>query len=124
MKITSVLVIVCFVVAGLRAQDSLLVDQFKANSYPVSFNNGQLSGAGFDFMVEMGAKRPFFLIGEAHGIAEVADFTKALFKALRKQGYRYFAAETGPHLAEFLEEKASQRDFYTQLASFFRNLPL
>ena len=65
----------------------------------------------------------FFLIGENHGMAEIPKFTAALFEAYKKHGYQYFATETGPFTAAFLQQTASRKDMHLGMASFLKEYP-
>ncbi|MEM9821298.1 MAG: hypothetical protein AAF985_09510 [Bacteroidota bacterium] len=106
------------------AQDSLLIEKIISNCYPLQLSSeGQLSGKGFDLLDRAAEQSPFFLIGEAHGVAEIPLFTAALFDAFKKHGYRYFATETGPYTARFLEDLSRQKDWAEQLETFFQIYP-
>ena len=107
----------------LLAQDSLLVAAFQKHSHAMTFENGNLAGEGFTFLQEEAGKSPFFLIGEDHGIAEIPLFTAALFKALKHVGYQYFATETGPFTAAFLQERASRANWLQDYSAFLQKYP-
>ncbi|GJL95762.1 MAG: hypothetical protein DHS20C05_21670 [Hyphococcus sp.] len=78
------------------------------NSYTLALNDGQASGAGFDWLIEQGAEAQYFLIGERHGLAEIPTISASLFEALVEQGYRHAALEFGPFGARLAEEKLKQ----------------
>lgn len=105
------------------SQDSLLTEFFKANSYSLQLNNGTFSGSGTDLLFDAGKKNQFFMIGESHGMAELPQFTAALFKAFKPFGYKYFATETGPNAAAFLEQNRQAHDWRKKLHAHFRDLP-
>ncbi len=105
------------------AQDSLLIENLKSNAYSLVFENGELSGEGFEFLNKQGEETPFFLIGESHGMAEIPEFTAALFRAFKKHGYQYFATETGPYTADFLQQLAAEKNWQTSLQSFYQKYP-
>lgn len=105
------------------AQDSLLIELLKANTHPLQFDKGQLSGAGFDLLMEEGKNSSFFLIGENHGMAENPQFTAALFNAYKQFGYQYFATETGPYTARYLQKTAAADDMYAQMQALLQRLP-
>ena len=105
------------------SQDSLLIEKLKGNTYPFQFEEGVLSGEGFDFLNKIGQQTPFFLIGEAHGMAEPPKFTAALFKSFKKHGYQYFATETGPFTAKYLQKMASEKEWTLPLQSLFQKYP-
>lgn len=105
------------------AQDSLLTELLKPQSYPLQLTGGNFSGPGHDFLRKEGENAQFFLIGENHGIAELPLFTSALFRDFKNLGYKYFATETGPFEADFLEKTASQADWEQQFDAFFKRFP-
>ena len=121
MKITYIL---CFLIPHLAfSQDSLLIQAFKENAHTLQFEEGKLSGAGFEFLEDIAQTSPFFLIGEEHGIAEIPLFTAALFKAFKEYGYRYFATETGPLTAAFLQDMVARKNWITDYKAFLKTYP-
>ena len=103
---------------SLSAQDSLLIEYLQNNTYPLHFEEGKFSGPAYELLTNAGKEHPFFLIGEDHGLAENPKATAALFKAFQPYGYRYFATETGPYTARFLQE-ATGTGVYDQLQQLF-----
>ncbi|MCB1583618.1 MAG: hypothetical protein KDI92_11180 [Xanthomonadales bacterium] len=83
-----------------------LAEAAKTHSYTISFENGKFSGSGWDFLINAGMRSQFFLLGEEHGIAENPKLASALFKALVSSGYKFFAVETSPQMAEAMEKAA------------------
>ncbi|HEU4928374.1 MAG TPA: hypothetical protein VFU38_00980 [Candidatus Krumholzibacteria bacterium] len=64
------------------------------------------AGRGWDWLVQEARDARFTLIGEEHGVAETAQFSAALFKALRESGYSRMAVELSPVIAEDVEAAA------------------
>ena len=110
------------IVCGLNAQDSLLVDYLQKNAYPLQFEEGQFSGPGYELLTKAAKEHPFFLIGEDHGLAENPRVTAALFKAFRAYEYQYFATETGPYTARFLQ-RATATNIYSQMQQLLDEYP-
>ena len=67
------------------------------------------SGPGWDWLVQEARGARFTVIGEEHGVAETAQFSAALFSALRESGYSRMAVELSPVIAEDIEA-AARRD--------------
>src|SRR4029434_6849670 len=60
----------------------------------------------------------FTLIGEEHGVAEPAQFSAALFNALRGSGYSRMAIELSPIIAQDIEA-AARRNGLQGIVDFF-----
>lgn len=74
-----------------------LTNQIKANSYPLTVSNGNLSGSGMDLLIKASSDAQFFVIGEEHNVKEVPEITSMLFSALHNRyGYNYLALEQDP----------------------------
>ncbi|MEL6864730.1 MAG: hypothetical protein AAFP19_09930 [Bacteroidota bacterium] len=107
----------------LFAQDSLLIEYLRSNTQAIALDKGQLSGPGADLLTSAGAQASFFLIGESHGLAETPQWSAALFRAFKKYGYRYYATETGPYTAEFIQSMAAQDNYPQEVAAFLKTYP-
>ena len=57
------------------------------------------AGPGWDWLVQQARDARFTLIGEEHGVAETAQFSASLFRALPEAGYRRMAIELSPVIA-------------------------
>jgi hypothetical protein len=60
----------------------------------------------WDWLVQEARDARFTLIGEEHGVAETAQFSAALFNALRGSGYSRMAIELSPIIAQDNEAAA------------------
>jgi len=69
-------------------------------------SDGVPAGRGWDWLVEKARDARFTLIGEEHGVAETAQLSAALFKALRGSGYTRMAIELSPIIAQDIEMAA------------------
>jgi hypothetical protein len=68
--------------------------------------NGAPAGRGWDWLVQQARDARFTLVGEEHGVAETAQLSAALFKALRGAGYTRMAIELSPIIAQDIETAA------------------
>jgi hypothetical protein len=85
-----------------------LFEALRGNRLPLTMSDGP-AGRGWDWLVQEGRAARFTLIGEEHGVAETAQFSAALFSALRGSGYSRVAVELSPAMAEGIEA-AARRD--------------
>jgi hypothetical protein len=66
------------------------------------------AGPGWDWLIQEARDARFTLVGEEHGVAETAQFSAALFNALRGSGYSRIAVELSPIIAQDIEAAASR----------------
>jgi len=102
--------------------DNLLRVLLHENRYTLALDEGRITGPGADFLLKEAAQAHFFMVGEEHGIAEVPEFTSALFRALRPYGYEHLVIETSPSMAALLDRLA--RSGPDSLAALFSRYPL
>jgi len=76
------------------------------------------SGRGWDWLVQQARDARFTLIGEEHGVAETAQFSAALFNALRGSGYSRMGIELSPIIAQDIEA-AARRNGLQGILDFF-----
>lgn len=81
-------------------------EQVAANRHELSFENGALSGPGAELLAREMAAAQFFLIGEQHATATIAEVSAALHRQAAGLGYGYSALEIGPHSAVEMERIA------------------
>lgn len=65
--------------------------------------NGRFTGPGADYLKAKAQASQFFLIGEEHGVATIADSVRQLFADLNAAGYRHFAVEVDPYMTARME---------------------
>lgn len=82
-----------------------LLNALQRNRMPVTMTN-KPAGPGWDWLVQQARDAAFTLIGEEHGVAESAQFSAALFAALRPYGYSRMAIEVSPPIAHEMEVAA------------------
>jgi hypothetical protein len=85
-----------------------LLAALQTNSLPLTLGD-MPAGSGWDWLVQEARVSRFTLIGEEHGVAETAQFSAALWLALRGSGYSRMAVELSPPIAIELE-MAARRD--------------
>lgn len=107
---------------GMRAQGSAapaqnpggaaarFLEALQSNRMPVTMTGGP-AGAGWQWLVQEARAARFTLIGEEHGVAETAQFSSALFDALRGAGYSRVALELSPPIAQDIEAAARRKGF-------------
>lgn len=105
-----------------KAQDSLLIEAIKTNTYTLTVDQGQFKGSGAKPLQEALEGKQFLLVGEQHGIVEVGAFTRALYTAAQPQGFNYFCIETDPFIAKKLEQLVG--DGQAALGAFTKEFPL
>ena len=76
------------------------------------------AGEGWDWLVQKARDAHFTLIGEEHGVAETAQLSAALFRALRPAGYTRMAIELSPLIAQDVET-AARRNGLQGILNFF-----
>src|ERR687883_68028 len=82
-----------------------LLEALQRNRLPLTMSDGP-AGRGWDWLVLEARAARFTLIGEEHGVAETAQFSAALFNALRGAGYSRIAVEVSPIIAQDIEAAA------------------
>jgi erythromycin esterase-like protein len=94
-----------------------LLEALRGNRLPLTMSDGP-AGRGWDWLVQEARDARFTLIGEEHGVAETAQFSAALFKALRGSGYSRMAIELSPIIAQDIEA-AARRNGLQGILDFF-----
>lgn len=72
----------------------------------VAFNGDNVSGPGFDKLVEEGKAARFFMVGEEHGVAQVPALVTRLMAALKPAGYARLGLEISPPTARAVDQAA------------------
>lgn len=95
-----------------------LLEALQKNRLPIAMSDGAPAGRGWDWLVQQARDARFTLIGEEHGVAETAQLSAALFKALRGSGYSRMAIELSPIIAQDIEA-AARRNGLQGILTFF-----
>jgi hypothetical protein len=101
-----------------RAPQDALLEALRKNRLPLTMSNGSPAGQGWDWLVQRARDARFTLVGEEHGVAETAQLTAALFKALRSAGYTRMAFELSPMIAQDIDA-AAKRNGLQGILNFF-----
>lgn len=121
-----VLALTALVTATLAAQTPTpptLAERLAQQRTQVVLADGALSGPGADLMREAAARAQFVMIGEDHGIAEVARFSAAFFAPLASAGARTLLTETGPETDAALNAALRSADPPAAIAAFSSRYP-
>lgn len=78
-------------------------ERVAANRYPLAFADGRLSGPGADLLAREIGTAHFFLVGEQHATATIAEIETALQRTAAEAGYAHTALEIGPTTAMEVE---------------------
>lgn len=96
------------VILSAHADDDFRTEPFfrqlvHDNSFPLTVTADDAAGPGYDFLLDEGRQADFFLVGEAHGSADIAHLSRHLFEDLVPAGYGALAIEVGPWSTQVLE---------------------
>jgi hypothetical protein len=100
-----------------RSPQTALLEALQKNRLRLTMTSGP-AGRGWDWLVERARDARFTLVGEEHGVAETAQLSAALFKALRPSGYSRMAIELSPVVAQDIEA-AARRNGVEGILDFF-----
>jgi hypothetical protein len=101
--------------------DERFVDTARSNLLEISRNaDGSLSGPGWERLMDEAESAQFFMIGEQHATADIAQIAAAIHRGLATRGYDYMAAEFGPWSARFAEQLFREND---DVVSAIRSAP-
>ncbi len=93
-------------VMAQTAPAASFAEQVAANRHALAFENRALSGPGAELLAREMAAAQFFLIGEQHATATIAEVSAALHRQAAGLGYHYSALEIGPNSAVEVERTA------------------
>lgn len=111
-KVTITLFIICLFFNYSNAQDTISVDYMKQYTRTFQIENNELRGEGGELFQNEFESSQFVLLGEYHGDARIAEFTKAILPDLASEGFNYFCLEVGPTSTKILENLVA--DGYVQ----------
>ncbi|WP_462248894.1 TraB/GumN family protein [Ekhidna sp.] len=117
--ITCLLLALIFSQSKTLAQGITTIDEIASkHMYPFYQNNESFEGNGWDKIKTYAGEHKYFLIGEDHGLAEIALFTKAL---IQHTDYDLFVTEIDSISATISKQIGSLTD--DQIVSFHTNNP-
>lgn len=109
--------------SGASGQQSELAKQLVANRTEAHLENGRLAGKGASVVKSAVESAQFVLVGEDHGIKEIAQFISSVCDFTGPQGFHTLAIETGPTVTELLNQWIARDDRVQQVASFEKQFP-
>lgn len=111
----------CTAFAGAQSlsMDDILASARKA----IAVRDGRLEGAGADVMRAAMKDAPFVLIGEDHGLAEIAAFSSAVFRELAPLGACEVVVEVGPEAGRRLTRVLGGTDPVAQTRAWLQRYP-
>ena len=98
--------------------DTVVLDQLKANRLAITLDKGRLSGPGAAPLLQASRQAQYVLLGEDHGVAEIAQFASAYFNALPPAGFTTLVTESGPAVTSALEGMLKRGDAVPAIARF------
>jgi len=110
-------------VAGPAAADTAALDKLKANRLAITLDKGTLAGPGAAPLLQASRQAQYVLLGEDHGVAEIAQFSSAYFNALAPAGFTTLVTENGPVAASALEGMLKRPDAVAAIARFDATYP-
>jgi hypothetical protein len=105
------------------ADEPTLTSLSEANRYALTLDRNSISGPGVDFLLRSAAAAQFVAIAEEHNVAELAQFTSALFRLLHeREGFNYFADEQDPWMCHAVSRSPTRGNF-ERIAALHRKYP-
>jgi hypothetical protein len=101
-----------------------LPDRLAALRTTIAIDHGKMVGSGAAPLINAGLASQFVLIGEDHGITEIANFSAAYFEALAGQGFTTLIVENGPAVAGALEKALKSNTGVAGIAAFNQAYPV
>ncbi|MEM6379039.1 MAG: hypothetical protein AAF705_12560, partial [Bacteroidota bacterium] len=94
-----------FIIYPSQAQSNQLLDLVQPYIYPLTLEDGELSGPGLDWIKENGKSCDFLTFGEGHGILQVPQIIGNIYQQLYQDGFHYLAVENGPYVGKIVSEQ-------------------
>lgn len=104
--------------AGPAVADTALLDKLQASRLAITLDQGTLAGPGAAPLLQASRQAQYVLLGEDHGVAEIARFSSAYFNALAPAGFTTLVTESGAVVASALEGMLKRADAVTAIARF------
>lgn len=109
--------------AGPAIADTVVLEKLKANRLAITLDKGTLSGPGAAPLLQASRQAQYVLLGEDHGVAEIAKFSSAYFNALAPDGFTTLVTENGAVVASALEGMLKRANALTAIAGFEATYP-
>lgn len=101
-----------------------LPDRLAALRTTIAIDHGKMVGSGAATLIDAGLESQFVLIGEDHGVAEIANFSAAYFEELASQGFTTLIVENGPAVADALAKGLKSDTGVAGIAGFNTAYPV
>ena len=109
--------------ADSAVADTAVLEKLTASRLAISVDKGTLSGPGAAHLLQASRQAQYVLLGEDHGVAEIAQFSSAYFNALAPAGFTTLVTENGPVAASALEGMLKRPDAVAAIARFDATYP-
>ncbi|APA68189.1 hypothetical protein [Janthinobacterium sp. 1_2014MBL_MicDiv] len=101
-----------------------LPERLAAVRTTIAIDHGKMVGSGAATLMDAGLDSQFVLIGEDHGVAEIAHFSAAYFDALASRGFTTLIIENGPAVADALAKTLKSDTGVAGIAAFNTAYPV
>jgi hypothetical protein len=120
---TSLIGVICLWALAAVPQQSDLQQRLLQGRSILKLENGRLAGSAVPLLQSAVAESQFVLIGEDHGIAQIAELTGAMCDLLKPQGFHTMAVETGSIAAAQLAQWLHDPTHHSRIAEFKKQYP-
>lgn len=101
-----------------------LPERLAALRTTIAIDHGKMVGSGAATLMDAGLESQFVLIGEDHGVAEIANFSAAYFEQLASEGFTTLIIENGPAVADALAQTLKSHTGVAGIAAFNKTYPV
>lgn len=98
--------------------DTTILDKLKSDRLTITLDKGSLSGPGAAPLLQASRQAQYVLLGEDHGVAEIAQFSSAYFNALAPAGFTTLVTESGSTVARAFEAMLKRPGAVAAIARF------
>lgn len=100
-----------------------LDQRIAAGAYAIRVTGDRLDGEGATILVRALAPATYVMLGEDHGVEQIADFASALLGGIAGHGFHTAAVEVGASVAPQLERWSARPSGAGELVAFQRRFP-
>lgn len=98
--------------------DTTILDKLKSDRLAITLDKGSLSGPGAAPLLQASRQAQYVLLGEDHGVAEIAQFSSTYFNALAPAGFTTLVTESGSTVARAFEAMLKRPGAVAAIARF------
>ncbi|NBV18392.1 hypothetical protein [Janthinobacterium sp.] len=109
--------------ADSAVADTAVLEKLTASRLAITLDKGTLSGPGAALLLQASRQAQYVLLGEDHGVAEIAQFSSAYLNALPPAGFTTLVTESGPAVTSALERILKGTDAVAAIARFNATYP-